>query len=664
MNSPSTVVTLLDQALFRAVVDSATDGIIVTDPDGTVRFVNPAAGSMFGYDPQELLGCDVGMLLAEPGRGESGTFTGPSRDRAGESLTGKPRELEARRKDGSSFPIRLTVTQIHEGDLHLFSGIVHDLNAHTRVEQELLESEERNRAIIESALDAVITIDAEGIITGWNAQAESTFGYPGVEVLGKRLYEMIIPRQYRESHEQGLKTFMETGEAPLLNSRIEITALHCDGHEFPVEVAIVPLHACGRTRFSAFVRDISDRVQAASEVQRMRGYLQNIVDSMPSILAGVDTEGQVTEWNLAAQRATGIPVEEAVGSGFAELFPEYEPQLEDMREAIRRHAPVHIERLATGEAGETRYADVMVYPLLADGATGAVIRVDDITDRVRLEQMMVETEKMMSVGGLAAGMAHEINNPLSGILQSCQNIRRRLSTELDANLRTAARLGLDLGKMQDYLRERDITVFLEGIQDAASRASRIVVDMLAFSRRRETEFVETRIDTLLDSAVRLATSDYNLEKQYDFKQIEIVKEYDSGLPSLFCDPTEIEQVILNLIKNAAQAMAEGGNPPYRLTLRTRCDGDTAQIEVEDNGPGMDEQTRKRVFEPFFTTKPASIGTGLGLSVSYFIITEQHRGTLSATSAPGKGTQFEIRLPLGRAAAGQSMHGQVAAAGGG
>ena len=664
MTSQSAVTTLLDHALFRAVVDGVSDGIIVTDHAGTIRFMNSAAVHMFGYDPQELPGCDAGMLLTEYGRNEFKTYIGSSRDRAGARLAGKPRELEARRKDGSGFPIHLSVTQIHEGDLHLFAGIVHDLSVRTRVEQELLESEERNRAIIESALDAVITIDAEGIIIGWNAHAEIMFGYPGAEVLGKRLSKTIIPRQYQEAHEQGLKKFMETGEGPLLNSRIEITALHCDGHEFPAELTVVPLQACGRTRFSVFVRDISDRVQAASEVQRMRGYLQNIVDSMPSILVGVDTECQVTEWNQGAERATGVPVEEAVGAGFAELFPEYEPQLEDMREAIRHHAPVHIERLATEEAGETRYADVMVYPLLADGTTGAVIRVDDITDRVRMEQMMVETEKMMSVGGLAAGMAHEINNPLSGILQSCQNIQRRLSAGLDANQRTAARLGLDLGKMQDYLQEREITVFLEGIQDAAGRASRIVVDMLAFSRRHETEFVETGVDALLDSVVRLATSDYDLKKRYDFKQVEIVKEYDSGLPSLYCDPTEIEQVILNLIKNAAQAMAEGGKPPYRLTLRTRCDGDTAQIEVEDNGPGMDEQTRKRVFEPFFTTKPAGIGTGLGLSVSYFIITERHRGTLSVTSTPGKGARFVIRLPLGRAVAGQSMHGQVAAAGGG
>ncbi len=661
MTSQFAVATLPDPAVFLAVVDGVTDGIILTDHTETIRFVNPAVARMFGYAPQELLARDAIPLLAEPGRTAPRAFIASSSDSREQRLSARPRDLQARRKDGSGFPIRVAVTELCEGDARMFAGFVQDLSIPTRAEQQLLESEERNRAIIESALDAVITIDAEGIITGWNVQAETMFGFPAAEALGRRLSESIIPQQYREAHERGLKMFAETGDGPLLGRRFEITALHHDGHEFPVELAVVPLYACGRVSFSAFIRDVTDRVQAADEVQRMRSYLQNIVDSMPSILVGVDIECQVTEWNKGAERATGITVEEAVGAGFAELFPEYQPQVGDMREAIRRHVPVHIERLATEEGGEPRYADVMIYPLLADGATGAVVRVDDITDRVRLEQMMVETEKMMSVGGLAAGMAHEINNPLSGILQSCQNIQRRLSPGLDANRASADRLGLDLDQVQRYLQERDITGFLDDIRDAAGRASRIVADMLAFGRRRETEFVETRLDALLDSVVRLAASDYDLKKQYDFKQIEITRDYDAGLPALYCDPVEIEQVILNLIKNAAQAMAEAGKPPYRLTLRTRYDGNYARIEVEDNGPGMDEQTRKRVFEPFFTTKPAGVGTGLGLSVSYYIITEQHSGTLAVASAPGKGARFVIRLPLGStAAAHQRMNERVAA----
>jgi signal transduction histidine kinase len=118
---------------------------------------------------------------------------------------------------------------------------------------------------------------------------------------------------------------------------------------------------------------------------------------------------------------------------------------------------------------------------------------------------------------------------------------------------------------------------------------------------------------------------------------------------VYCDKTEIEQVILNLLKNAAQAMAEDEAPAPTITLRTRCEPPCALIEVIDNGPGMDEKTLKRIFEPFFTTKEVGSGTGLGLSVSYFIVTEQHRGRLSATSKPGQGACFSIRLPLDREA---------------
>jgi signal transduction histidine kinase len=266
--------------------------------------------------------------------------------------------------------------------------------------------------------------------------------------------------------------------------------------------------------------------------------------------------------------------------------------------------------------------------------------------------MMVQTEKMLSVGGLAAGMAHEINNPLSGVLQSCQNIQRRLSSNLEPNRVTAQKLGLDLDLVHRYLDERGIPEFVTTIQQAASRASRIVADMLAFSRSTTTEFQPARMEEILETVVRLAASDYDLKKKYDFKQIEILRDYDPELGWVNCDHTEIEQVFLNLVKNAAQAMAHSDTPPpHRITLRTRNEGAYARIEVQDNGPGMDEKVRRRVFEPFFTTKAVGVGTGLGLSVSYFIVTEQHKGTINVVSSPGEGTCFIVRLPVqGRATA--------------
>jgi PAS domain S-box-containing protein len=394
------------------------------------------------------------------------------------------------------------------------------------------------------------------------------------------------------------------------------------------------------------VEDETERLMAAQEIQRMRAYLKNIIDSMPSVLVGVDADGRVIEWNRSAEQHTGVSSEVAVGRPFPDLFPQLGAQMENVSEAIRRKETIRTERLPIKQDGDTRYAEIVVYPLRADHASGAVIRVDDITQRIRMEQMMVQTEKMLSVGGLAAGMAHEISNPLSIVLQSAQNALRRLSPELPANRSVAEGLGLDLAVMRDYMAARGITEFLEGIQEAGKRASRIVADMLAFSRRSDSDLTPNRIDEMLETVVRLAASDYDLKKKYDFRQIEVVRDYDPRLGEVRCDRTQIEQVFLNLIKNAAHAMADGQTPaPRCIVLRTHLDENAARIEVEDNGPGMNEVTRKRAFEPFFTTKAAGIGTGLGLSVSYFIITDQHKGRISVQSKEGHGCRFVIRLPL-------------------
>jgi signal transduction histidine kinase len=273
------------------------------------------------------------------------------------------------------------------------------------------------------------------------------------------------------------------------------------------------------------------------------------------------------------------------------------------------------------------------------------VRIDDVTERVRMEETMVQTEKMMSVGGLAAGMAHEINNPLGVLAQGCQNLLRRVSDEIPANRAAAEELGLDLGLMRAYLERRGFYRFLTGMQEATARASHIVSDMLAYSRRSASSFVQVDLADLLEEVLRLAGHDYDLKTSYDFRRIRIDRDYTSGPFDVSGDRTAIEQVILNLLRNAAQAMAlsPSGRDPA-IWLRLRDEGDRVRLEVEDNGPGMTEEVRRRLFEPFFTTKPVGVGTGLGLSVAYFIVTEQHRGTMEAVSAPGEGARFIIRLP--------------------
>ena len=389
---------------------------------------------------------------------------------------------------------------------------------------------------------------------------------------------------------------------------------------------------------------------SATQLRTNRAYLKNVFDSMPSTLIGVDEEGRIEMWNARAEQTSGQSMSSVLGKPFTEALPDLALQMQGLKNAIATGSPIRIERHASQTQDQVRYSEIVVYPLAAEGRRGAVIRIDDITQRVQMEQMMVQTEKMMTVGGLAAGMAHEINNPLSGMLQSSQNITRRLSPDIPANQQAAEELGLDLSAMQSFLERRGILEFLEGIRDAAERASRIVADMLAFSRRSTAEFSPVSMNDLLDTVIRIAASDYDLKKTYDFKRISIEKEYDPTLPSVSCDRTEIEQVLLNLVKNAAHAMAAPEcAAEQKIVLRTVNDGDFARIEVQDTGPGMDETTRQRVFEPFFTTKDIGVGTGLGLSVSYYIITEQHKGTISVESSLGEGSTFVIRLPLHREA---------------
>ena len=417
--------------------------------------------------------------------------------------------------------------------------------------------------------------------------------------------------------------------------------------------AAVPVKTGDEIGFLAdsFNRMVVSIKKSRDELNETRLYLKNIIDSMPSVLIGVDPDGRVTHWNLEAEKLTNVSEERAQGSYISDLIPQFSRHMDELRRTISEKSPQKIEKVPYLVNGENRISDVMVYPLIANGVMGAVIRVDDITERVRFEEMMIQSEKMVSVGGLAAGMAHEINNPLGGIMLAAQNIIRRITVTLSKNAEYARRAGTDIGTIYRYMEEREIVKMLQGIMEMGERASKIVSNMLNFSRRSESKLAPADITGVVDSALDLASNDYNLKKKYDFRHIDIRKEYDGDIPTVSCIITEIQQVILNLLKNAAQAMAgkkyEGERPA--ITIRIKKEPEHVLIEVEDNGPGMDETLRKRIFEPFFTTKGAGAGTGLGLSVSYFIIHNDHRGSLNVESVPGQWTRFIIRLPYSRSA---------------
>ncbi|MGE4421742.1 MAG: PocR ligand-binding domain-containing protein [Pseudodesulfovibrio sp.] len=394
--------------------------------------------------------------------------------------------------------------------------------------------------------------------------------------------------------------------------------------------------------------DHIQEIQAAHrEVLTLRKYLSNIIDSMPSLLVGVDVEGRITHWNMRAAAATGYEQGEVEGRLLADVLPDLGMELSRVSAAIAKGAPAIHERVPADVDGERRYRDVSVYPLVANGVHGAVVRVDDITEKVRIEEMMIQSEKMVSVGGLAAGMAHEINNPLAAILGNARLLRKRLLEESPRNRRTAEECGANLDLVMDYVRARGVDAMLDAVIESGERAGRVVTNMLGFSRKTDGAAGDEDASLVLDKAVELVRSGHDLEHSYNFKDIAFDREYGEGPFPVRCDASRLEQVFFNILNNGAQAMTfamkETGREP-RFVLRCgRTDG-TIRVEIEDNGPGMPEEVRRRVFEPFFTTKAAGVGTGLGMSVSYFIVTQHLGGTMRAESRPGQGATFIIELP--------------------
>ncbi|MGD8176709.1 two-component system sensor histidine kinase NtrB [Marinimicrobium sp. ARAG 43.8] len=413
-----------------------------------------------------------------------------------------------------------------------------------------------------------------------------------------------------------------------------------------------------QTELEARIAERTDRLNLANQqlqdevahhqateilLRETQDYLNSIINAMPSVLIGVTPEGKVTHWNTAAELSTGLPPNQALGKTLVDIYPNLPISMDTIARTIQTGVPYLNESLQEGKGSSARYTDLSIYPLIAVQAVGAVIRMDDITMRVRIENMMIQNEKMMSLGELAAGMAHEINNPLSAVLHGVQNIQRRTSLDLEQNHHVAEELGVKLDVLHRYLEERRVLSFLDDIREAGERSMHIVSNMLEFSRGSSHPHDQFDLARVIRHTLELSDNALNLQEE---KRPELITELEDALPPVMGSAAEIQQVILNLLRNAMQAFyADPPNRPPVIWLRAFVDRGSAVLQIEDNGPGMPEEVRRHIFEPFFTTKDVGQGTGLGLSVSYFIVTEHHSGTIEVDSLLGEGTCFTIRLPL-------------------
>jgi PAS domain S-box-containing protein len=353
--------------------------------------------------------------------------------------------------------------------------------------------------------------------------------------------------------------------------------------------------------------------EKAEELRGLKEYNENILESLDSGIVVLDLEGRVERWNRAMETLDGRLRSDVLGRSLDEVLPE--AFLEALRGSLvlGDHEEIaHIYKLHLPSAdGRSLMVNVAVAPFQARPGErcGTILILDDVTARVRLEEQLQHTEKMASVGLLAAGVAHEVNTPLAGISSYTQLLRGQLD---DADPRQQ---------------------LLEKIEKQSFRAAKIINSLLNFSRSSGTEFVRVDVNKVLLDVLSL------VEHQLEGASIRVRRELTSDLPPIRGNENRVQQVFFNLILNARDAMPSGG----WLTLATHADTDTVVVEVKDTGHGIRREHIKRIYDPFFTTKGMGRGTGLGLSVSYGIV-QEHGGAIFVESAPGQGTTFQVALP--------------------
>ena len=355
--------------------------------------------------------------------------------------------------------------------------------------------------------------------------------------------------------------------------------------------------------------------QKAMQIERLKDFSENIVESLNIGVLTVDLEDCIESWNPQLENLLAIPRREALRRRLQDVLPQDLVVEIASRATTDRVSGIYKFHLNT-PSGRRLVINASIAPLVGkNGARlGRLILLDDITQRVRLEEQMVQTEKLTSLGLLAAGVAHEVNTPLAVISNYIQMLAKQIPAG-DPRQKT-----------------------IERIVKQTFRASEIVNNLLNFSRTGAAEFVEVDLNSVLEETLTLV--------QHPFKtaQVNVIKNYTEKLPPVLGSITRLQQVFLNLFMNARDAMPSGG----MLEVRTGAHNGSVAVEVTDTGSGIPAEHLHRIFDPFFTTKATGRGTGLGLSVSYGIIKE-HAGKVDVRSTPGKGTSFRLEFPVARKA---------------
>ncbi|HEY4087599.1 MAG TPA: PAS domain S-box protein [Bryobacteraceae bacterium] len=519
-----------------------------------------------------------------------------------------------------------TPTPSQQSLIEQFSHIASIAIERAQSDAVLKESEARKAAVLDSALDCIVTIDHEGCITEFNPAAERTFGHRRNDVIGKQLADVIIPMAMREKHRQGFSRFLATGEARLLGKRIEATALRADGSEFPVELTITRIPLEGPPSFTGYLRDLTGWKRSEEELRRSEAFLAKAqrLSSTGSFSWRVAT-GEIA-WSETVYRIfefePNVPMTlELIAS---RVHPDDMPMMYDMLENARNGRNFEYEHRLQFPDRSVKYLHLVAHATQdQNGVLEYIGAVQDVTQRRISEEALGEVrselahmQRVTSLGALTASIAHEVNQPLSGIITNASTCLRMLAADppnVEGALETARRT----------------------IRDG-HRASDVIRRLRALFAKKSVLAESMDLNQATEEVIALSRSD--LQK----RRVILRPELAVDLPPVAGDRVQLQQVVLNLLMNASDAMSAIDDRPRQLVIRTERDqGDCVQLSVQDSGVGLEPECVDRVFEPFYTTK--SEGMGIGLSVSRSII-ERHHGRLWATPNDGPGATFFFSIP--------------------
>lgn len=598
------------EAKLKAIFSTAPIGIAVVT-NLVITEINDAVCRISGYSREELIGQYARLVYPSD---EEFERVGAEiyRQLAEKSIA----SLEAfiRRKDGSLLPVLYSVSPLEPGGTpQSFVFTATDISEQKKAEETLRQSEEKYRQLFNSVSDAIYfhqtDQDGRGRFIEVNDGATRLMGYTREEFLKMSPRELDDPDNTEDA--------AEVRQKMLLDGHVVFERIHVakDDRRIPVEINSQSVTIDDRTMYLSVVRDVTERKTMESQLLQAAEQWRATFDAITTPVSIQDRNYRILRVNQAFADAFHKTPQELIGKTCFEIS---HGTTEPVATCPHRRTleSGRVEEVEIHNAEKGTYSLVSTYPMFGpDGEVIVSVHItQDITERMKMQEQLMVTNRLASVGELAAGIAHEINNPLTGILGFSELL---LETDLP-----------------DYVR-RDV----ETIYSEARRSAEIIKNLLVFARRHHQVRDLVNVNEVIQRVLELRAYDTKLNN------IEVITRLASDLPEITADYFQLQQVFLNIVINAEFFMLKAHKKGI-LQISTRfLEGkDRVEITFADDGPGIAPENLERLFDPFFTTKEVDQGTGLGLSISHGVI-KQHGGSIKVESTPGKGASFIIELPL-------------------